>query len=152
MSLSQVATLATKQIILPDIGRGFKYARWKSQQSIKALKQKGLTTSKLQNELKLIHNVSSAAYKNHEIICSSFSFQLFANFAFGLSVSSFIIFVTALIICGSLNHIKKTLTLHEYDMISNYVINAITIKNVMIICAACSIITVLFGFIGICSF
>eukprot|EP00483_Globobulimina_turgida_P007650 UN07665 len=146
MALSEVACLAAKQVLLPDMTRGFKYARWKSQKPINALKQKGLTVSKIQKELKSIHNVSSAAYRNHAIVCSSCSFQLGASFCLGLSLSSFVIFITALIICGSLDQIRSTL--NESDMVSKLIIDAITVHNVMIICAVCSVITVLCGFIG----
>merc|ERR1712228_643758 len=137
----------TTQTFQPDLSRGLNYARWKSQPPIKALKAKGLTLSKIQKELKLLHNVSSSAYNRNEILCSKLPLQLLANFCLGLSVTAFIIFVTSLLISGSLAQIKETL--NGTDLISQTIIDHMTIRNVLMICAICSVITIIFMFIGI---
>eukprot|EP01083_Nonionella_stella_P301572 1035368_1 len=145
--LRELVGLTTKQIILPDTSRGFEYARWKSPKPIQALRSKGLTQSKLQKELKLIHDISSAAYHNNEVVCSHLSFQLLATFLIGTSLTSFIIFVTSLVISSSLPEIKETLD--HSDLFSVYVVDSMTLTNLLAICGVCSTITLSFGFLGV---
>ena len=141
-------SLMSKQILLPDCSRGFNYPRWKSQIAIDTLKENGLTTQLIQKELKTIHNVASATYNRAEIVCSKLSLQILAGLSLSIAFSSFIIFITMLLICALLKEINETLHEHHQDSLQHYIVSNITIQNVIIICGISSMMTTVFFTLG----
>eukprot|EP00484_Ammonia_sp_Unknown_P007750 CAMPEP_0197075848 /NCGR_PEP_ID=MMETSP1384-20130603/211819_1 /TAXON_ID=29189 /ORGANISM="Ammonia sp." /LENGTH=388 /DNA_ID=CAMNT_0042514697 /DNA_START=33 /DNA_END=1199 /DNA_ORIENTATION=- len=141
-------SLKSKVILLPQTDRDFNYARWKSQPAIEPLRCKGLSSSLIEQELKIIHNLSCAAYYRSDTVCNKLSLQILAGFALSLSSIAFIIFVATLLVFALYHNLKSSIQPEHYEELTLYIMEHVTPRSISMVCGICSVICIMFGALG----
>jgi len=127
--------LSAKQILLPEVSRGFKSARWYISTLNPSGHTNGLSQKRLKRELDLIHKTSLDAFKKHEIICNKLPIRICSTASLSIAVCAMVVCMVSLLICGLLHVLELKDTHSETDAISTFIADVLSIRNTIIICS-----------------